>query len=70
MPRESGIDLCRELKARADTRAIPIVLLSGSRELASRESAEAGADAYLPKPFKAQDLVAQVEQLLDRQSFR
>src|SRR5436190_3942634 len=50
MPRESGLDLCRELKSRPETRSIPVVLLSGSRELASRESADAGADAYLPKP--------------------
>src|SRR5439155_18891590 len=63
MPRESGIDLCRELKAREDTRTIPIVLLSGSRELASRESAEAGADAYLPKPFSPLQLLAVVERL-------
>jgi ribonuclease P protein subunit RPR2 len=63
MPRESGLDLCRELKARPETRSIPIVLLSGSRELASRESAEAGADAYLPKPFSPLQLLAVVERL-------
>ena len=63
MPRESGLDLCRELKAKPETRSIPVVLLSGSRELASRESADAGADAYLPKPFSPLQLLAVVERL-------
>ena len=63
LPGESGLDLCRELKARPATAAIPIVLLSGSIELAPRQAAEAGADAFLAKPFSPLQLVAVVERL-------
>jgi len=63
LPGESGLDFCRELKARAATAAIPIVLLSGSIELAPRHATEAGADAFLSKPFSPLQLVAVVERL-------
>jgi ribonuclease P protein subunit RPR2 len=63
LPGESGLDLCRELKAKPATSAIPIVLLSGSIELAPRQAAEAGADAFLAKPFSPLQLVAVVERL-------
>ena len=49
LPGESGLDLCRELKADPETAGIPIVLLSGSIELAPRQATEAGADAFLAK---------------------
>jgi ribonuclease P protein subunit RPR2 len=63
LPGESGLDLCRELKARPETAGIPIVLLSGSIELAPRQAAEAGAEAFLSKPFSPLQLVAVVERL-------
>ena len=63
MPRESGLELCRELKADAGTAQIPIVLLSGSYEVGAAEKLTAGADAYLPKPFSPLQLVATVERL-------
>ena len=60
---ESGLDLCRTLKADLRTAAIPIVLLSGLVDLAPREASEAGADAYLPKPFSPLQLLGLVERL-------
>jgi response regulator RpfG family c-di-GMP phosphodiesterase len=63
MPGDSGIDLCRELKSHAETAAARVVLLSGSGELAPRQAAEAGADAFLPKPFSPLQLLAVVERL-------
>ena len=63
LPDESGLDLCRELKADPETAGIPIVLLSGSIELAPRQATEAGADAFLAKPFSPLQLVAVVERL-------
>jgi response regulator RpfG family c-di-GMP phosphodiesterase len=63
LPGESGLDLCRELKDRPETAEIPIVLLSGSIELLSRQAADTGADAYLSKPFSPLQLVAVVERL-------
>src|SRR4051794_792185 len=49
MPGESGLSLCRRLKDDPTTADIPIVLLTGS--LIGEEAAEAGADAFLTKPF-------------------
>jgi response regulator RpfG family c-di-GMP phosphodiesterase len=63
LPGESGLDLCRGLKSQPATSGIPIVLLSGSTELAPQQAAEAGADAFLPKPFSPLQLVAVVERL-------
>jgi len=59
---ESGLDLCRDLKSDAATASIPIVVLSGTHDLA-RGAAAARADAYLPKPFSPLHLLATVERL-------
>jgi ribonuclease P protein subunit RPR2 len=63
MPRESGLDLCRELKAAPATAALPIVLLSGSADLEERRRDGSRADAYLPKPFSPLQLLDVVERL-------
>jgi response regulator RpfG family c-di-GMP phosphodiesterase len=60
---ESGLDLCRSLKSDLRTASIPVVLLSGLVDLAPRDAAEAGADAYLPKPFSPLQLLGLVERL-------
>jgi ribonuclease P protein subunit RPR2 len=60
---ESGLDLCRSLKADLRTSSIPIVLLSGLVDLAANDAADAGADAYLPKPFSPLQLLGLVERL-------
>ena len=62
MPRESGIDLCRALKADEATAGIPVVLLSGSTD-GRRRGADCGADAFLTKPFSPLQLLALVERL-------
>jgi ribonuclease P protein subunit RPR2 len=63
MPRESGLDLCRELKSTPSTASLPIVLLSGSADLDRRGRDASGADAYLPKPFSPLQLLDLVERL-------
>jgi len=63
MPGESGLVLCRELKRSPATDGVAVVLLSGSLEQAARQAVEAGADAYLPKPFSPLQLLAIVERL-------
>ena len=62
MPREDGLALCRELKADPHLRDIPIVVLSGSAE-SGTDAREAGADAFLTKPFSPLRLLAVVERL-------
>jgi putative two-component system response regulator len=62
MPGIDGLSFCRELKASSETRPIPVLLLTGSSD--PRAAAEeAGADAYLTKPFSPLEVLAVVERL-------
>jgi signal transduction histidine kinase/FixJ family two-component response regulator len=61
MPGLDGFALLRELRARPETRTIPVVLLSARAGEESRvEGLGAGADDYLIKPFTARELLARV----------
>ncbi|HWC33140.1 MAG TPA: response regulator, partial [Actinomycetota bacterium] len=51
MPGMSGLDLCRRLKARPETRDIPVGLLTGSEMGTEEDSKAAGANAFVRKPF-------------------
>jgi DNA-binding response OmpR family regulator len=67
MPRRTGIEVLAELRGDPGLREMKVVLLSARvQESDIERGLGAGADAYLAKPFKAQDLVAQVERLLGR----
>ncbi len=61
MPGETGLDLCRSLKADPATAEIGIVLLTGS--IHPDDSRAAGADAFLQKPFSPLELLAVAERL-------
>ena len=66
MPRMGGHELCRRVRASSDLRAIPIIMLSARTSDADRvQGIEAGADAYLVKPFVREELVAWTHRLLD-----
>jgi signal transduction histidine kinase/CheY-like chemotaxis protein len=61
MPRLDGFGLLRAIRADAELRAIPVVLLSArAGEEARVEGLDAGADDYLIKPFSARELLARV----------
>jgi two-component system phosphate regulon response regulator PhoB len=67
MPEASGIDVCRELRARSATRLLPIILLSARGEEGDRAlGLDTGADDYITKPFSPRELVARVKALLRR----
>ena len=62
MPELDGFGLLRELRAKSETRTIPIILLSARAGEESRvEGLDAGADDYLVKPFSARELIARVQ---------
>jgi two-component system catabolic regulation response regulator CreB len=64
LPDGSGLDLCREVRARHPT---PILLLSARNEEIDRVlGLELGADDYVSKPFSPRELVARVKALLRR----
>ncbi len=67
LPRMSGLDVCRALKADAATRAIPIVMLTArATEVDRIVGLELGADDYVTKPFSARELVLRVHSILRR----
>jgi signal transduction histidine kinase/BarA-like signal transduction histidine kinase len=65
MPKLDGFGLLRELRADAETAAIPVLMLSArAGEGARVDGLDAGADDYLIKPFSARELLARVSSLL------
>jgi DNA-binding response OmpR family regulator len=67
MPRLTGLEVLAELRADPSFAELKVILLSARvQESDVERGLDAGADAYLAKPFKAQELVAAVEELLGR----
>ncbi|UUV07595.1 phosphate regulon transcriptional regulator PhoB [Ruegeria sp. YS9] len=67
MPNLSGIEVCRRLKSRPDTRSIPIIMLSArSEEVDKVRGLETGADDYVVKPYSVVELMARVRTQLRR----
>ncbi|WP_256009072.1 response regulator [Desertivirga xinjiangensis] len=59
---EDGKEICKQLKAKPQTRGIPIILVSASREL-EKSAKEAGADDFLAKPFEMNVLISKINLL-------
>ncbi len=67
MPNLSGIEVCRRLKMRPETRGIPIILLSARAEEVDRiRGLETGADDYVIKPYSVLELMARARVQLRR----
>lgn len=67
MPKVSGIEVCRRLKMRPDTRGIPIIMLSARAEEVDRiRGLETGADDYVVKPYSVLELMARARAQLRR----
>ncbi len=63
LPGVDGLDICRYLKSRNETKHLPVLILSASPQIA-RQAADACADALLEKPFKMQELRKTVKNLI------
>lgn len=69
LPGLSGIELCRRLRARPETKQLPIIMLTARGEESERVRGLAtGADDYIVKPFSVPELLARVRALLRRAS--
>ena len=69
LPGLSGIELCRRLRARAESKLLPIIMLTARGEESERVRGLAtGADDYVVKPFSVPELMARVRALLRRAS--
>jgi two-component system phosphate regulon response regulator PhoB len=67
LPDLSGLEVCRELRRREDTRDIPIIMVTARGEEIDRVVGfEVGADDYVVKPFSARELVLRVRAVLRR----
>jgi DNA-binding response OmpR family regulator len=65
MPKRTGYEVLAELRGDDALREMKVILLSARvQEGDVEQGMDAGADAYLAKPFKAQELVSKVEELL------
>jgi two-component system OmpR family response regulator len=64
LPREDGLTLCRDLRARSST---PVIMLTARSEPVDRiVGLEMGADDYLAKPFEPRELLARIRNVLRR----
>ena len=67
MPRLSGIEVCRRLKIRPETRNIPVIMLSARAEEVDKvRGLEIGADDYVVKPYSVTELMARLRAQLRR----
>jgi two-component system alkaline phosphatase synthesis response regulator PhoP len=65
MPRMSGLDVCKQLKAKRPS--IPIIMLTArGQEVDKVVGLELGADDYVTKPFSIRELLARVKAVLRR----
>lgn len=67
MPHVSGLEVCRRLRARPETKGIPILMLSArSEEVDKVRGLETGADDYIIKPYSVAELMARLRAHLRR----
>jgi DNA-binding response OmpR family regulator len=67
MPKVDGFEVSRRIRASADTREVPVILLTAlAREQDVARGIEAGATDYVKKPFSPDELVSRIETILGR----
>ena len=67
LPKVSGVEVCRRLRSRPETRNLPIILLTARGEETDRiRGLDTGADDYVVKPFSMSELSARIRAVLRR----
>jgi DNA-binding response OmpR family regulator len=69
MPRKTGYEVCREIKADPSLQQVPVAFLSAKgQEAEIQEGMDAGADEYIIKPFSPDQLIEQIKSILAKTS--
>ncbi len=69
MPKRSGFEVLKQIRADADTRALPVLVLTAKGQAQDRRIAEElGADSFVTKPYSNVDVVDAVRALLGEQA--
>jgi two-component system phosphate regulon response regulator PhoB len=67
LPSISGLEVCRQIRRKPETRDVPVIMLTARGEEADRvRGLDSGADDYVTKPFSPAELVARVRAVLRR----
>ena len=67
LPDLSGIEVCRQLKTRPETKALPVIMLTARGEETDRvRGLDNGADDYVVKPYSPSEMMARVRAVLRR----
>lgn len=67
LPEEDGISILKKLRARPDTRKLPIIMLTAKgSEYDTVLGLDSGADDYIPKPFRMMELISRIKARLRR----
>jgi len=67
LPGTSGIEICRQIRAMPETRALPVIMLTARGEEEDRvRGLDTGADDYVTKPFSVSELMARIRAILRR----
>jgi two-component system, OmpR family, phosphate regulon response regulator PhoB len=67
LPAMSGIEVCRQIRRRPETRELPVIMVTARTEDQDAvRGLNTGADDYIPKPFSMESLIARIRALLRR----
>ena len=67
LPHMSGIEVCRQLRRKPGSRALPVIMLTARGEQADRvRGLDTGADDYVTKPFAPEELIARIHAVMRR----
>ena len=69
MPDINGYEVCRRIREDAETRLLPVVMLTSSGEPEKVQAIESGADDFIIRPFQTLELLSRVKSLLRIKSY-
>ncbi len=67
MPKKNGLEVCKTLKTKSETRSIPVVMFTVlGKESAKKAAENAGAAGFIVKPFKLKSLISEVKKHIQK----